>query len=216
MNHDRGVGENEWICQGSPVKHRFLQLTDPLPSSTSSKRPTSSIFTQTLTSLQNLFESASFHSFLQTLTQLPLKSHRGAVRRFRPGLDYTLATDPRSVAGVLDVTWMASTGPASLWCSDGVGGYDCYLTGDDGTETENDPSVYRSGGVGGDDCGALLTVSAGSNVLSVVFREPAVMRFVKYVSAAAKGSRWDVAFEYEVEAEDEDEPQMEAEGVVAD
>ena len=30
------------------------------------------------------------------------------------------------------------------------------------------------------------------------------IRFVKYVSAAAPGSRWDIAVEYEIEADDDD------------
>ena len=31
------------------------------------------------------------------------------------------------------------------------------------------------------------------------------IRFVKYVSAAAPGSRWDIAAEYEIEANDDDD-----------
>ncbi len=55
----------------------------------------------------------------------------------------------------------------------------------------------------------LLTVQPGFNRLLLVLRDERVMRFVKYVSAAADGSRWDVCAEYEVgviqeEAMDED------------
>jgi hypothetical protein len=56
--------------------------------------------------------------------------------------------------------------------------------------------------------GTLLTVQPGFNRLLLVLRDVGVMRFVKYVSAAAEGSRWDVCGEYEVgmiEAEDEDD-----------
>lgn len=53
----------------------------------------------------------------------------------------------------------------------------------------------------------LLTVQPGFNRLLLVLRDERVMRFVKYVSAAAEGSRWDVCGEYAVGmmAEDEDE-----------
>ena len=55
----------------------------------------------------------------------------------------------------------------------------------------------------------LLTVQPGFNRLLLVLRDERVMRFVKYVSAAAEGSRWDVCGEYEVgvvqEAEEEDD-----------
>lgn len=44
----------------------------------------------------------------------------------------------------------------------------------------------------------LLTVQPGFNRLLLVLRDERVMRFVKYISAAAEGSRWDVCGEYEV------------------
>jgi hypothetical protein len=54
----------------------------------------------------------------------------------------------------------------------------------------------------------LLAVQPGFNRLLLVLRDERVMRFVKFVSAAAEGSRWDVCGEYEVgvvqEAEEED------------
>lgn len=46
--------------------------------------------------------------------------------------------------------------------------------------------------------GTLLTVQPGFNRLLLVLRDEGVMRFVKYVSAAAESSRWDVCGEYEV------------------
>jgi len=46
--------------------------------------------------------------------------------------------------------------------------------------------------------GTLLTVQPGYNRLLLVLRDEGVMRFVKYVSAAAESSRWDVCGEYEV------------------
>lgn len=49
-----------------------------------------------------------------------------------------------------------------------------------------------------DDDGTLLTVQPGFNRLLLVLRDERVMRFVKYVSAAAESSRWDVCGEYEI------------------
>lgn len=51
-----------------------------------------------------------------------------------------------------------------------------------------------------EDDGTLLTVQPGFNRLLLVLRDEGVMRFVKYVSAAAQGSRWDICGEYEVGA----------------
>ena len=53
-----------------------------------------------------------------------------------------------------------------------------------------------------------MTVQPGFNRLLLVLRDEKVLRFVKYVSAAAEGSRWDVCGEYEigmVEEEDGEE-----------
>ena len=56
-----------------------------------------------------------------------------------------------------------------------------------------------------DDDGTLLSVQPGFNRLLLVLRDEGVMRFVKYVSAAAEGSRWDVCGEFEIGIIDVDE-----------
>ena len=56
-----------------------------------------------------------------------------------------------------------------------------------------------------EDDGTLLTVQPGFNRLLLVLRDEGVMRFVKYVSAAAQGSRWDICGEYEVGAVQEED-----------
>lgn len=87
----------------------------------------------------------------------------------------------------------------------------------------NDPSVHditvskaangaASDGESDDDDdgdGTLLTVLPGFNRLLLVLRDEKVMRFVKYVSAAAQGSRWDVCGEYEVGMIEEDDESSE-------
>ena len=49
-----------------------------------------------------------------------------------------------------------------------------------------------------DDETTLFSTQPGFNKLLMVLRDEQVMRFVKYVSAAAPGSRWDICGEYEV------------------
>lgn len=57
---------------------------------------------------------------------------------------------------------------------------------------ENDAAVYKA-----DEGGMLVSVSAASNALSLVLRDDAgIVSFVKYVSSAAPGSRYDVGGEY--------------------
>ena len=54
----------------------------------------------------------------------------------------------------------------------------------------------------GEDEGDLLNVEASNNTLNLVMRDSGTLRFVKYLSARAPGSRWDVAVEYNIHASD--------------
>ena len=42
----------------------------------------------------------------------------------------------------------------------------------------------------------VTSIHAISNALNLTLRPPGTMKFIKYVSAAAPGSRWDCAAEY--------------------
>lgn len=80
-----------------------------------------------------------------------------------------------------------------------------------GKRRKADPAVYRAG-ADDDDDGVLFSMPAGWNSLGVVLRDTGVLRFVKYVSAAAKGDRWDVCADFGVEFdedEEEDDDEME-------
>lgn len=104
-------------------------------------------------------------------------------------------------------------------------------------DEEDDPAVYRSGSSKTsqakerptsssasashaveeeedeeDEDGTLLTWQPHFNCLLIVLRDEGVLRFVKYVSAAAQGSRWDVCGEFEVGMVDDDEDEEEEEG----
>lgn len=209
-----------------------------------------------------LLAGPAFRTWLALATSLiPTKSAVQA-RRFRPGLDYTLATSEqnearldvvlgltpaiapaRRSASVREDQDASASSPENLWETGLWGGWECYMAPH---EEEDDPAVYRSsskkvvnsasghtdgqtplgsnGAASGpkldansdtiteddgmdagheddedeDEDSTLLTVQPGSNRLLVVLRDEGVMHFVKYVSAAAEGSRWDVCAEYEV------------------
>lgn len=73
--------------------------------------------------------------------------------------------------------------------------------GREGGGAKNDAAVYKA-----DEGGSLVSVSAASNALSLVLRDDAgIANFVKYVSSAAPGSRFDVAAEYLVLGTGEDD-----------
>ncbi|KAJ3063699.1 hypothetical protein HDU98_000499 [Podochytrium sp. JEL0797] len=205
-NYQAGVHKH-WTPTGPSHKHRFMQLnalpaTSPIKSHTDPSIDLSAI-------QQTLFESKPFLRLIHLITSLQPTTLRSRVRRFRPGMDYTLATtsNASSDLNVLDATlcFVCERTPAdkAAWESDEVGGFDCYMAADEGND---DPAQYRAQKTksaqeeqDGGDGGALLSVSATSNCLSLVMREGDVMRFIKYVGARAAGSRWDVAAEFEYE-----------------
>lgn len=91
-----------------------------------------------------------------------------------------------------------------------VGGYVTYMAGDDDDEDDSkmklDPAIYQADGENDDGSGAaLFSMPAGWNKLGIVLRDKGVLRFVKYVSARAKGDRWDICGEYGVAAQDDDD-----------
>ncbi|KAL4786261.1 putative oxidoreductase [Aspergillus varians] len=87
-----------------------------------------------------------------------------------------------------------------------VGGYEIYMAGDDEEEEKGgaDPAIYQSAADDEDD-GILFSTAAGWNRLSIVLRDSGTLKFVKYVSAAAKGDRWDITGEMGVEFNDDDD-----------
>ncbi|PYI28726.1 putative oxidoreductase [Aspergillus indologenus CBS 114.80] len=83
-----------------------------------------------------------------------------------------------------------------------VGGYEIYMAVDD--EDEGDAAIYRSA-AGDEDDSILFSTAANWNRLSIVLRDSGTLKFVKYVSAAAKGDRWDITGDLGVEFDDNDE-----------
>ena len=81
-----GVGHN-WSCVGPPHKHRYLRYnsaSEPKSNGEDSGALISDI-------RQHLFRSPSFHRYLFKITNMQVRSYRDEIRRFRPGLDYTVA-----------------------------------------------------------------------------------------------------------------------------
>ncbi|KAG6854364.1 hypothetical protein C0991_007869 [Blastosporella zonata] len=253
-----------WTVRGPPHKWRYCVLNPPRPDAPAaavSPRAAHASSDEILRSLQNeLFTSPAFRAWLAAVSRLLPLSYAAEARRFRPGLDYTLATSEDAdvrldvvlglTPGVGEKTRNgegSSNGKSSLasalddvrgWQAAEWGGWECYMAPHN---EEDDPAVYRSGShsksanngsskdtastshtanangvhsVPEDDDqemddeeedSTLLTVQPGFNRLLLVLRDERVMRFVKYVSAAAEGSRWDVCGEYEVGMVDDDD-----------
>lgn len=136
----------------------------------------------------------------------------------QPQLEYTLCVTPSS-------GWTAEAEAEDATSDeqeDNVGGYELYMAGDDEGDgdhvnisnghasmssttgaghrrsaTKADPAVYKAATDDEDD-GILFSNPASWNTLSLVLRDKGVLRFVKYVSRAAQGDRWDLSGAYTV------------------
>lgn len=290
-SHTAGAeGEHAWLIRGPPHKLRYCTLPQSIQAAENDQAAFTALSSNqssgedVLGVLQNtLFPSSAFRSWLKIAARVITTGYSVEARRFRPGLDYTLATSneeqsildvvlhltPEAVEDINHTVDAKRKGKANEsdsdeeedligWAKGEWGGWEviysfacrlplliifqCYMSPHEGDE---DPAVYRSGskkqntsgtndkshsngrnGVaqkseddessedGSDnedeDDGTLLTVQPEFNRLSIVLREKTVLRFVKYVSASAPSSRWDISGEYTVSVPDDDD---EGEGV---
>ncbi|KAL2266597.1 hypothetical protein VTJ83DRAFT_5949 [Remersonia thermophila] len=88
-----------------------------------------------------------------------------------------------------------------------VGGHEVYMASDE--DGDEDAAVYKTSS---DDDNILFFQAAAWNKMTIVLRDSGTLRFVKYVSASAKGDRWDVSASFDIEENDnasEDESEAE-------
>lgn len=165
-----------------------------------------------LCELASMFKSKSFRKWLTKITELRLVKDNILIRRFRPGHDFILATkntgddddedegedeDNKLMDGVLEGTM--SLTPTHGWENGEWGGYELCLVDDNGNEEENgnkngqelnedEAAIYRTA----DKDSVVYEGQACWNKFSLMYRDPSVMKFVKYVSYEAPGCRWDI------------------------
>lgn len=214
---DYYIGTNdEWKAVGPAHKQRFLEYT-PNNQAGNGIDPNGGAGDLMYHVRQTVFQSAAFGRWLAWISSLgfPL-GQRGRIRRFRPGLDYTVAHyGVLTTNAVLDATLCLCAGAGeqcsfdeetgdllgsdddAIWESGDVGGFECYIAADESGEDQGPDAEYDD-----EDDTKLLSVSASNNTLSLVYRDPGTMRFVKYVGIGAPSSRWDIAMEYELSSDE--------------
>jgi hypothetical protein len=208
--HTTGLS-SAWEATGPPHIQRFLSLTST---------PSSDRLTELLQQISALFASSAFRSLLSVLTSLAPRAHTIATRRFRPGLDYTLARgeevsdgDAKLDVGLGLTPEVGGEDGGEDWEDGEVGAWELWIVG----EMDGDEATYSGGKAAveegeeeEEDDGPLLALPPTFNTLSIVLRDPGVLKFVKYVGAAGRGSRWDIGGEWEVDAVEEDSDEDEA------
>lgn len=162
-----------------------------------------------LTDLASFFTSIAFKKWLCVFINLIPTSENIIIRRFRQGMDFTLATAPENVIGINDELNLYLEGNLNLtptainpsnWENENNGGYELYMNSnvkneDGNSHTSNDdPAVYSS--KDNFDDSVLFCSKCKWNSFILVLRDPSVLKFVKYLSSNAKGSRWDISLKW--------------------
>jgi len=202
-NYAAGVNA-DWKIVGPPHLRRHLTLTG-----SAAKGPASADLASRLRALvADLFSTSEFRSWLHAATQVePLGEAPVQVRRFRPGMDYTVAVCPEqalptdaSLDVVLTLVGDTSTDAMKQWESEEVGGFESYIAADE-EETTEVQETYRAA----DNDGPLINLAVASNSLSIVLRDAQTLRFTKYVRHNAPSSRLDVSLSVPAELPDDSE-----------
>ncbi|CAD7936239.1 unnamed protein product [Amoebophrya sp. A120] len=153
--------------------------------------------------ISHLFNQPAFHAYLRAIVGLPLRTKvedndklaqqaTPKIRRFRPGLDYTIASLQHCIGthNMLDVCYMLVDDQKNTsfpWDSEEVGGFESYVEADD-DETDEKAEVYLDNA----EDGPLLNIPASNNALSLVLRDKKTLSFLKFLSKSAPSSRVDV------------------------
>ncbi|EMR08539.1 hypothetical protein PNEG_03020 [Pneumocystis murina B123] len=143
-------------------KHRYLYIDSP----------DSSFDSPLISLLQNLFNHPSFHQWIHFCTTLIPSTFSALIRRFRPGLDYTLAIPHTSLSPILDL--ILSLTPSGHWDHGKNGGYHLYMT---------PPTPIHS---------ILFNSNPSWNTFHFILRDSGVLHFIKYLSLYSQASRWDI------------------------
>ncbi|KAM9929424.1 hypothetical protein OXX59_001204 [Metschnikowia pulcherrima] len=228
-----------WKCAVPPHKQRFMYIdgksefalqedaidmvnhTGPqeLPNFELTKRISQDTSEKMVLEVVQLMKSMAFRKWLVFVTDVVPTSDQLLARRFRPGHDFILATTTEKELarqGELNVLLEATLGltPTAAnpnnWESGEYGGYELCMAmngGESDDEFEDDdPAIYKTSE---SDDSVLYTSQCKWNSLSLMLRDPSVLKFVKYVSINAKGSRWDVTGQWNVKSTEDDEDEQE-------
>ena len=191
-----GKQPEEWTVEGVKLANNGVQES---PNFQLTNQMAKDETTRELTQLSSFMKSKSFKKWLRIITDLIPISDQIIVRRFRPGHDFILATsvdtsDSKQDAlleGTLNLT------PSKHWESGEFGGYELCMATNDDDEEGDDPAIYKSSADGDDS--VLVNTQACWNKFTLMVRDPSVLKFVKYVSYNAPGSRWDISAQWDID-----------------
>lgn len=210
-NEDSIKKINQTIGEGPPnfdLVSEIVKTNREIPKDVIALNPSTvhvNEISEKLLDLASMFKSLSFKKWLYQITKLNILREQILIRRFRPGYDFILATkqskddDPEDVLeGLLEATLNLT--PTHGWENGDHGGYELCMIDDEESEEDNNKES-KNGSLNEDDAAIYKTADVDSvvyesqtcfNKFNLMFRDRSVMKFVKYVSSDAPGSRYDI------------------------
>lgn len=212
ITNDESIKEiNQSLGEGSPnfsLLTELVKTNREVPQEVLELNPNTvhiNEITEKLLDLASMFKSISFKKWLYQITNLDILREQILIRRFRPGYDFILATKQSEeeeaedvLEGLLEATLNLT--PTNGWENGDHGGYELCMIDDEASE-EQDNKEVKNGSLNEDDAAIYKTADADSvvyeaqtsfNKFNLMFRDRSVMKFVKYVSVSAPGSRYDI------------------------
>lgn len=187
--------------------YRLANNTNETPNFALASHTTEHNTTKELLALGTFIRSTPFKKWMTLITDLVLTSDQILIRRFRPGHDFKLATTVDTTGSSQDAVLEATLclTPSKGWESGEVGGYELCMATDnndgDADNEEEDPAVYKQTG----EDTVLVNEQASWNRMTIMVRDPSVLKFIKYVSFNAMGSRWDISAQWDVDTKGDDD-----------
>lgn len=205
-------GKDEFEQSETGIKHVNKIGPQEAPNFELIKRASTHEVDKKLSDLASFLKSVVFKKWLIVITGLIPTSEQILLRRFRPGHDFILATKTdnelaRTHSNELNLLLEATLNltPTAInpknWELGEYGGYELCMSlndDDDSDFEDDDPAIYKSNDPNDDS--VLYTSQCKWNTLCLMLRDPSVLKFVKYVSINAKGSRWDVSCQWNVKS----------------
>lgn len=190
-SYDAGLSQG-WYVVGPPHRQRYCTVS--ASSGGGDSRTKLGQASKTLVRMQGFLCSREFVSWVETVCGVRVIDVSSMIRRFRPGLDYTVAQH-RSGKRV-HINWCL-VNEATVWDNGSVGGYHVFTDADsDPEKARQEAEVY----IADSEAGQVLSISPGTNILSIVLcKDETQVEFIRYVSCGAPGSRWDINVEMSYE-----------------
>lgn len=175
-----------WSVKGPPHIRRYLSYQ---PDSARTNR--NDVGDRLEEVLINVTSTVGFQNWLSAVTGFHCTHAFSEIRRFRAGLDYTLAHSDIFKDSQIDVDLCFTSGP-SQWLSGDLGGYQCFTS----TEATDGAADVYSGDIAENE--SLRSIAPTFNSLTLVKVDKGITNFVKFISTHAKGSRWDITSRFVV------------------